>query len=257
MNELILVKIGGNVIDNEKDLQKFLLSFSKIKGPKILVHGGGILATQLSARLGIETKMFEGRRITDAETLKISTMVYAGWINKSIVCKLNAMGTRAIGLCGADVSLIPSTKRKKGSVDYGFVGDVLPGKINVDFLKILLKQKITPVISPITGSDKGQLLNTNADTIAAALASSLSSSFKIKFIYCFEKNGVLNANKVLKTLNQRTFEELKQKKIIKDGMIPKLDNAFKALNKRTSITIGNSAHLQKLITQHAGTHITN
>ncbi len=256
MRELTIVKIGGNVIDNEKALNKFLLSFSKIKGQKILVHGGGKLATQLSSKLGIETKMIKGRRITDAETLKVATMVYAGWINKTMAAKLNSLGTKAIGLCGADALLIPSTKRKKGIIDYGFVGDVLEKEINTKFLKNLLDSNFTPIVAPITSTKKGQLLNTNADTIASALASALSKHYKVNFIYCFEKNGVLNDNKVIKSLNKKTFEELKQKEIITDGMIPKLDNAFKALNKTTSVIIGNSEQLLKLSQQNAGTRIT-
>ncbi len=237
MKNLTIVKIGGNIIDNEAELNKFLISFSKIKTAKILVHGGGKLATELSSKLGIETKMIEGRRITDAEALKIATMVYAGLINKSIVAKLNSNRSSAIGLCGVDVSLIPSGKRKKGKVDYGFVGDVISKKINTDFLKLLLDKNISPVIAPITGTKKGQLLNTNADTIASSLASALGKYYKVKFIYCFEKEGVLNGNKVIKDLNKKTYAQLKAKEIIKDGMIPKLDNAFDALKKGVKATL--------------------
>lgn len=256
MKELTIIKIGGNVIDDEKALNKFLLSFSKIKGSKLLVHGGGKLATQLSTKLGIETKMIEGRRITDAETLKVAAMVYAGWINKTIAAKLNSLGVNAIGLCGADGYLIPAVKRKKGAIDYGFVGDILEKNINTKLVKSFIDMNIVPVIAPITSTKNGQLLNTNADTIASALASVLSKIYKVKFIYCFEKNGVLNDTKVIKSLNKKTFEELKQKEIIKDGMIPKLDNAFKALNKKTSVVIGNSNDLKKLTQHHAGTIIT-
>lgn len=256
MKELTIIKIGGNVIDNEKDLHKFLISYSQIKGHKLLVHGGGKLATQLSTELGIETKMVEGRRITDAETLKVATMVYAGWINKNITSKLNSLGTTAIGLCGADGLLIPAVKRKKGNIDYGFAGDIVENCINTKLLRNLLDNKYTIVVAPITSSAKGQLLNTNADTIASALAFALSKYYKVNFIYCFEKNGVLNNDKVMRSLNKRTFEQLKQKEIIKDGMIPKLDNAFKALNKRTSVIIGNSSELKKLTQQNAGTRIT-
>jgi acetylglutamate kinase len=182
--------------------------------------------------------------------------VYAGWINKNIVSKLNSLGTMAVGLCGADACLVPAKKRIKGTVDYGFVGDVSSDKINTKFLKVMIDQHITPVIAPITSTKQGQLLNTNADTIAAILASSLSKLYKVKFIYCFEKDGVLNNNKVIAELNKRTFEELKQKEIIHTGMIPKLENAFEAFSKGTHVTIGNAAHLQKLIKQHAGTAIT-
>ncbi len=258
MKNLTIVKIGGNIIDNETELNKFLVSFSKIKTSKILVHGGGKLATELSSKLGIETKMIEGRRITDAETLKIATMVYAGLINKTIVAKLNSNRSSAIGLCGVDVSLIPSEKRKKGKVDYGFVGDIISKKINTDFLKFLLDKNISPVIAPITGTKKGQLLNTNADTIASALASALGKYYKVKFIYCFEKEGVLKGNKVIKELNKKTYAQLKAQEVIKDGMIPKLDNAFDALKRGVShVTIGNANDLNKLMNHHAGTSITN
>jgi acetylglutamate kinase len=256
MKELTIIKIGGNVIDNDKELQKFLKSFSKIKTAKVLVHGGGKLATQLSSQLGIETKMIEGRRVTDAKTLKVATMVYAGWINKNIVSKLNSLGTMAIGLCGADACLIPAKRRMKETIDYGFVGDVIPEKINTKFLKLLIDQHITPVIAPITSTKQGQLLNTNADTIAANLASSLSKLYKVNFIYCFEKDGVLNNTKVIAELSKRTFEDLKQKEIIHTGMIPKLENAFEVFSNGTQVTIGNAAHLQKLVKQHAGTVIT-
>lgn len=258
MKDLTIVKIGGNIIDNEGELKKFLISFSKIRTAKILVHGGGKLATQLSTKLGIETKMVDGRRITDLETLKIATMVYAGLINKSIVAELNSNNTIAIGLCGADALLIPSQKRKKGKIDYGFVGDVITKKINVNFLKLILDKKITPVISPITSTTQGQLLNTNADTIASSLASVLSKYYKVKFIYCFEKDGVLNGDKIIKELNKKNYAQLKAQEVIKDGMIPKLDNAFDAIKKGVShVTVGNANELNKLIKHHAGTNITN
>ncbi|MBP7810258.1 MAG: acetylglutamate kinase [Bacteroidia bacterium] len=254
MKTLTIIKIGGNVIDDEKSLKKFLSDFSKLKGLKILVHGGGKLATQLSEQLGIETKMLEGRRITDAETLKTVTMVYAGWINKTITAQLNSKKVKAIGLCGADLFLIPATKRKKTKIDYGFVGDVLTDKINIKYLELFLSQNIVPVIAPITADSKGQLLNTNADTIASSLAVALSKLYKIKLVYCFEKNGVLNGKKVIKSINSETFISLKENQIIINGMIPKLDNAFSALKKGVKeVVIGNSSQLLK---QNAGTRIT-
>jgi acetylglutamate kinase len=255
MKQLTIVKIGGNVIDDESSLHKFLLSFSKIKGSKILIHGGGKLATRLSAQLGIETTMVEGRRITDAETLKITTMVYAGWINKSITAQLNSMNCKSIGLCGADLFLIPSEKRKSAQIDYGFVGDVLNKKINTKFLKLFLDQNIVPVIAPITSDKKGQLLNTNADTIASSIATALSGSYNVKLIFSFEKNGVLNGEKVIRSINHRSYDTLKKDKIIIDGMIPKLDNAFLAISKGVKeVIIMNSSQLSK---QNAGTRITN
>ena len=257
MKELIIVKIGGNIIDSEAELKKFLSGYSKIKSPKILVHGGGKLATQLSQKLGIETKMVEGRRITDAETLKITTMVYAGWINKSITAQLNAKKNKAIGLCGADVSVIKSTKRKKGKIDYGFVGDVLSKNINSSFLMDLLKQGITPIISPITADAKGQLLNTNADTIASCLAVALNKKFKVKLIYCFEKEGVLNGDEVISTINSNDYQLLKKEKIITDGMIPKLDNAFDSLKSGVKqVIIGNASKLSQLLNSKNGTRIS-
>lgn len=254
MKTLTIIKIGGNVIDNEKLLKKFLSDFSKIKGPKLLVHGGGKLATKLADQLGIETKMIEGRRITDYETLKITSMVYAGWINKNITAQLNSKKTKAIGLCGADLFIIPSKKRTKTKIDYGFVGEVMTEKINTKYLDLFFTQNIVPVIAPITSDSKGQLLNTNADTIASSLSVALSKMYKTKLVYCFEKNGVLNGKKVIKSINSETYKKLKEKQIIINGMIPKLDNAFSALkNGVKEVVIGNSS---QLLTKHAGTRIT-
>jgi len=254
MKTLTIIKIGGNVIDDEKSLKKFISDFSKLKGAKLLVHGGGKLATKLSEQLGIETKMTEGRRVTDAETLKTVTMVYAGWINKNITAQLNSKKVKAIGLCGADLFLIPSTKRKKATIDYGFVGDVLRNKINLKYLELFLARNIVPVIAPITSDNTGQLLNTNADTIASSLAVALSKYYKTKLVYCFEKDGVLNGEKVIKSINSKDYKSLKENKIIINGMIPKLDNAFSALEKGVKeVVIGNSSQLLK---QNAGTRIT-
>lgn len=256
MKSINIIKIGGNVIDDAKAMKKFMNDFSKIKGHNILVHGGGKLATQLSNQLGIETKMVDGRRITDAETLKTTVMVYAGWINKTITAQLNSKNVKAIGLSGADVNLIPAIKRKSAKMDYGYVGDIVTGKINTSFIAELFKQNITPVIAPITSDHKGQLYNTNADTIASSLAIALSKTYHVKMIYCFEKNGVLNQDKVIQKLNLCTYENLKQNGIIINGMIPKLDNAFSALQAGVKkVTIGNSNHLIKL-TQHGGTSIS-
>lgn len=254
MKTLSIIKIGGNVIDNEKALKKFLSDFSKLKGAKLLVHGGGKLATQLSDKLGIATHMHEGRRITDADTLKVTAMVYAGWINKTITAQLNAQKTKAIGLCGADGFIIPSAKRKSKPIDYGFVGDVLVNKIQTNELELLLNNKLVPVIAPITANKQGQLLNTNADTIASSLAIALSASYKTKLIYCFVKEGVLNGKAVIRSINAHTYQSLKEKTIVKDGMIPKLDNAFHAISKGVNeVIIKHAKHLSK---QDAGTRIT-
>jgi acetylglutamate kinase len=258
MRSVTIVKIGGNILDDPKALKQFLKDFSGIRSPKILVHGGGKMATELSGKLGIKTKMVQGRRITDAETLKVTTMVYAGWINKSITASLNSKNKKAIGLCGADISMIPSVKRKKGKIDYGYVGDVLPGKTNAKVLNKFLEQGMVPVIAPITSDHKGQLLNMNADTIASSLAIGLSKVSKVKLIYCFEKPGVLNGKKVIRSLNKSQYNILRKDNIVSHGMIPKLDNAFSAAEKGVKeIIIGNANKLNNLINSNGGTRITN
>src|SRR5678815_6092419 len=189
MDRLYVIKIGGNIIDDEKKLSSFLGSFAAIDEKKILVHGGGKLATKLAEKMGVEQKLVEGRRITDAETLKIVTMVYAGYINKNIVAQLQSNHCNAIGLCGADGDLILAHKRKHPVMDYGFVGDV--DAINTVLLNNLLDQHIVPVFAPITHDQQGQLLNTNADTIARELGSGMSSLYKVHLVFTFEKTGVL------------------------------------------------------------------
>lgn len=257
MKTIHIIKIGGNIIDDEKKLNKFLKDLSILKGKKILVHGGGKLATQLSEKLGIQTQMVDGRRITDAETLKVATMVYAGWINKRIVAKLNTEKQNAIGLCGADLHLIISEKRKKGKVDYGFVGDPVQAHVKGKILYEMLEKNYLPVVSPITMSKQGQLLNTNADTIASSLAISLSKYAKTKLIYCFEKKGVLNKEKVVSKINKKIYSELLKEKIVTDGMIPKLDNAFSAIDLGVSeVIIGNASSIKKLSESKDGTSIT-
>lgn len=256
MKTIYVIKIGGNIIDDEKKLNKFLKELSKLKENKILVHGGGKLATQLSEKLGIQTTMVDGRRITDAETLKIATMVYAGWINKNIVAKLNANKNKAIGLCGADLQLILSEKRKKGNIDYGFVGDIIQKEVNGKKLLELLSTNSLPVIAPITATKKGQLLNTNADSIASSLAISLSRFTKTKLIYCFEKKGVMHNEKVIRKINRKSYQDLVNNKVVSDGMIPKLDNAFLAIEQGVNeVIIGHAASIKNLIDSKDGTSI--
>ncbi len=260
METLTIIKVGGNVIDNERELSTFLHLFSALKTPKLLVHGGGKIATELSKKLGIHPVLVEGRRMTDAETLKVVTMVYAGLINKSIVAQLQALHTNAIGICGADGNCIPATKRENKGIDYGFAGDIEYNKINALFLQQLLNNQYTPVVAPITHDGKGQLLNTNADTIASSLAKALSKLYKIQLLYCFEKPGVLSnandENSVIQKINKKLFEQLKQEGVISGGMIPKLDNAFDALNAGVeSVLIGEAKQLLQTNT-HAGTKIT-
>ena len=257
---LYIVKIGGNIIDDEVKLASFLKDFSDIEQPKILVHGGGKLATRLADKLGVEQKLVDGRRITDAETLKIVTMVYAGYVNKNIVAILQANNCNAIGLCGADGDAILAHKRQHPVLDYGFVGDV--DAINTGLLKSLLDQHIAIVFAPITHDQQGQLLNTNADTIAQELAKGLSEDYDVQLIYSFEKSGVLldtnDDSTVIPELNREYYQQLKTKQKIFAGMIPKLDNAFAALDIGVNkVIIGKAEQLKELIAGKSGTTIVN
>ena len=260
MDRLLIIKIGGNIIDEDKKLASFLKSFADIEGKKILVHGGGKLATRLAEQMGVEQKMVDGRRITDAETLKIVTMVYAGYINKNIVARLQSHHCNAMGLCGADGDAVLAHKRAHPVLDFGFVGDV--DAINTILLKTLLESNITPVMSPITHDQQGQLLNTNADTIAQEMARGMSNDYRTELIYTFEKPGVLldvnDETSVIPELNAGYYQQLKSKQKIFAGMLPKLDNAFTALNSGVSkVIIGQAEHLKKLISGESGTTITN
>lgn len=231
METLSIVKIGGNVIDDQDALKHFLYNLAALPGYKLLVHGGGKIATETAHKMGIPVQMHEGRRITCAETLKVVTMVYAGYVNKSITASLQAHGCNAIGLSGADMNIIKAEKRIVKEVDYGYAGDITG--VNTDQLALLLKAGITPVCCAVTHDGNGQLLNTNADTIAASLAAALAGTWNTSLYYCFEKNGVLEdvdqAHSVIPQITPTYFEELKQKEIIADGMLPKLNNAFAAL----------------------------
>ncbi len=228
-----VIKIGGNIIDDEAQLSQFLNDFAAIRGFKILIHGGGKLATKMSEALQIPTQMIDGRRVTDAETLKVVSMVYAGWINKNIVAHLQALRCNAIGLSGADGNVIPATKRNPQPVDYGFVGDVNPVLINARFIQGLFDQGLTPVFSAITHDAHGSLLNSNADTIASSVAIALGHLMPTRLIFCFEKNGVLsNPNddkSAIPEITREIYERYKEDGIISGGMIPKVDNAFKAI----------------------------
>lgn len=249
MQELTIVKIGGNIIDDEHQLQQFLKDFSLIPAPKILIHGGGKLATAMANQLNIESKLVDGRRITDAASLKIVTMVYAGLINKNIVVILQANKNNAIGLCGADANLIEAHKRENAAIDYGFVGDI--DGINTNFIDNLLKQNIVPVIAPITHDNQGQLLNTNADTIASTVAIALSNQYNISLFYCFEKRGLLydvtNEETIISNITLSEIDELIDKQIITDGMIPKVKNIKKAINNGVQKIILCNAHDLSLV----------
>ena len=242
-----LVKIGGNIIDDPAELAQFLADFSKIEGYKVLVHGGGKSATKMAESIGLTPKMIEGRRITDAPMLDVAVMIYAGQINKNIVAQLQARNSNAMGFTGADGNLIQSEKRNHPSIDYGFVGDVK--KVNTTLLASLLKNNIVPVFCAITHDGNGQLLNTNADTIASELAIALSGVFDVTLNYCFEKPGVLfdaeDDSSVIPIIYQELYSKLKSEKAIHSGMIPKLDNCFNSLAKGVQkIKIGHHKMLQ-------------
>lgn len=258
MDTVYIIKIGGNIIDNEAALASFLSTFAAAKGKKVLVHGGGKLATQLAAKLGVEQQMVDGRRITDAETLKIVTMVYAGYINKNIVAQLQSLGCNAIGLTGADGNLISAHKRQHASIDYGFVGDI--DTVNTQLLQNLLEEGTTIVAAPITHDSKGLLLNTNADTIAQELATALGKLYAVQLIYSFEKKGVLldvnDENSTIPEITSSYYAMLKSEQKIFAGMIPKLDNAFAALQAGVQkVIIGKAEELDQLIKGESGTAI--
>ncbi len=250
MKKLQLVKIGGGIIDEEGALKKVLLSFAELQGPKILIHGGGKIASQLGGSLGIVPKMVDGRRITDAETLKLVTMVYGGLINKNIVALLQAAGCNAIGLTGADGNLILAHRRAKGTIDYGFAGDFDPAHIQTTVLDKLLSADLTPVVAPLTHDGQGSMLNTNADTIAAGLAIALSATYATELVFCFDKKGVLknvdDPTSLISEMNEKQYQEYKAGGVIAAGMLPKLENAYQALAQGVdSIRLCHSADLNK------------
>jgi acetylglutamate kinase len=241
MEKLSIVKVGGKIVEDDDELNGLLADFSQVDGNKILVHGGGSLATKIATQLGIESRMIDGRRITDAETLRVVTMVYGGWVNKMIVARLQALGINATGLTGADMNVIRSVKRPVQTIDYGFAGDV--EQVDSYRLGLLLLQDIVPVIAPITHDKQGNLLNTNADTIAAETAKALAQLFDVTLIYCFEKSGVLrdetDDGSVIPVIDYESYIRYKEQGVIQGGMIPKLDNAFRAIDagvKRVVIT---------------------
>ena len=246
MEKLSIIKIGGNIIEDETSLNSFLELFSKVEGKKILVHGGGKRATAMASKLGIESKLFNGRRITNLETLEVITMVYGGLVNKNIVAKLQALQTNAIGLSGADINSIKSDKRSVKEIDFGFVGDVK--EVASNSINTLIKADFTPVFCAITHDGNGQLLNTNADTITSQVAIGMSEIYETSIYYCFELNGVLrdinDKNSVVKDINSKTYQTLLKEGIIADGMLPKLENCFDALNNGVhTVNMGNTSML--------------
>ncbi|TAH04201.1 MAG: acetylglutamate kinase [Sphingobacteriales bacterium] len=269
---LSIIKIGGNVIDNPEKLTAFLIAFNGLPGYKILVHGGGKMATKLAQDMGLQATMVNGRRVTDSQTLQVVTMVYAGLINKNLVAQLQTQHCNAIGLSGADGNLIKATKRpiqnlkntetgENEEVDFGYVGDLDAQSVNTKNLVLLIENGFIPVFSAITHNGESQLLNTNADTVASALAVALSNNYQTSLIYCFEKKGVLrdieDEQSVITEINPSTFETLQAQNIIHSGMLPKLHNAFEAINSGVKqVFIGSADELHLLKTENFGTRIT-
>ena len=243
MEKITIVKVGGAVVEDEAQLTQLLKDFAAIEGKKVLVHGGGRRATKVAAALGIESKMVNGRRITDADMLEVVTMVYGGLVNKNLVARLQAAGVNALGLTGADIDVIRSHKRPiKDGIDFGFVGDV--EKANGQMLHTLINAGITPVMAPLTHDGQGHILNTNADTIAGETAKALAPYYDVTLIYSFEKKGVLSNpdddNSVISEITREDFERYKADGTVAGCMIPKLDNAFDAIDagvKRVIITL--------------------
>jgi acetylglutamate kinase len=256
MNELLIIKIGGQVIDDAATLDRFLQELSKVQTPCILVHGGGKMATRMSERLGIEATLIDGRRITDAATLEVVTMIYGGLVNKQIVAALQALGKPAIGLTGADGDLIRSKKREHPTIDYGFVGDVT--HVDAAGFESLLNQHQLPVIAPLTHDGKGQLLNTNADTMAQSIAVALSKQYATTLVFGFEKAGVLreltDEGSVIHQINKSEYNVLKTTGVVHTGMVPKLDNAFAAIAQGVQrVIIGKADALPNLLNGKSGT----
>ena len=251
--KLTVIKIGGEIINNPEQLQAFLADFSRLNEPKVLVHGGGKIATALSAKLGIETRMQEGRRITTKENLEVVTMVYAGLINKNITASLQSQQCNAIGLSGADASVVVASKRPSKPLDYGYVGDIQ--SINSKVIDTFVQSQMVPVFSAICHDGKGQLLNTNADTIATEIAIAMSEKYDTELIYCFDKKGVLmdvnDNDSVVEKINTDVYRNLREQKVIHDGMLPKMENAFHALNHKVSkVMIGNTDFIKDRTEAH-------
>ncbi len=233
-SRLFVVKIGGNVIDSEEALQSFLKDFASVEGKKILIHGGGKIATKMGEQLGIQSNYINGRRITDDATIDLVTMVYGGLVNKKIVAQLQAIDCNAIGLTGADANIIPAKKRPVKDVDFGWVGDVESEKLKVENLKLFLENGLVPVFAPLTHDTQGHILNTNADTVASSLAVALSAFYDVRLIYCFEKKGILqnveDDNSVISLINKQTYQQLLSEQKLFAGILPKIDNAFAAID---------------------------
>ena len=237
--KLTVIKVGGKIVEEEATLNRLLDDFATIEGHKVLVHGGGRSATKVAAQLGIESKMVNGRRITDSETLKVVTMVYGGLVNKNVVAGLQARGVNALGLTGADMNVMRSVKRPVKEVDYGFVGDV--EKVDASLLSDLIYKGVVPVMAPLTHDGKGHMLNTNADTIAGETAKAIAALFDVTLVLCFEKKGVLrdenDDDSVIPLITPAEFKQYVADGVIQGGMIPKLENSFAAIDAGVSEVI--------------------
>lgn len=263
MHDLNIIKIGGDILDDAQRLNRFLSDFAAVSGLKLLVHGGGKIASAIGQRLGIAPRLVDGRRITDAATLDLVTMVYGGLLNKQVVAKLQALGCNALGLTGADGNMIRARKRPAGKIDYGFAGDIAgPESINAAALSDLLAHEFVPVFAPLTHDGQGSLLNTNADTIASVLATALAPLYQVKLIYCFGKKGVLqnaaDETSMIPAINEARYKELKNAGVVTQGMLPKLDNAFAALQQGVrAVQIGDATEINAIIAGgSAGTLLT-
>ena len=255
MEKITIVKVGGKIVEEDASLKQLLADFSSIEGKKLLVHGGGRSATRIAERLGIATQMVDGRRITDTPMLEVVTMVYGGLVNKQIVARLQALGINALGMTGADMNIMLSDRRPVTTIDYGWVGDVR--RADGDALARLIDSGVVPVIAPLTHDGKGNILNTNADTMAGETAKALASHFRVKLVFCFEKNGVLrdenDDNSVIPSITSQEYASLRAEGIVQGGMIPKLDNSFATLAagvEEVIITRASSLHNLDL-----GTHL--
>lgn len=254
MEKLFVIKVGGNILDDAMAQQAFLEKFAVITGKKIFIHGGGKIASAIGKQLGIEPQYINGRRITDETTLDLVTMVYAGLINKKLVAALQALKCNAIGLTGADANILPAIKRPVGEIDYGYAGD-LNSEPDTESIQVFIKNNLVPVIAPLTHNGQGQLLNINADTIASALAVALSKSYDVRLIYCFEKKGVLenleDETSVISSIDKEKYKQLLQDKKLANGILPKIDNAFAAIDSGVKeVLIGDANDLLQNVTEN-------
>ena len=252
---LKIIKVGGKIVENSESLNSLLKDFAAVEGKKLLVHGGGRSATQMAARLGVETKMVDGRRITDEAMLEVVTMVYGGLVNKRIVAGLQALGVNAVGLTGADMNIVLSDKRKVSTVDYGWVGDVK--RVNAEAVATLIESGCCPVVAPLTHDGCGHMLNTNADTMAGEMAKAMAAHYDVTLMFCFEKPGVLadenDDSSLIPTITPAVLDDLKRRGVVSGGMIPKLDNAIACVSAGVESVVITQA--DRIADPYAGTKI--